>query len=73
MTAAMTMRWKRVSRERATADADRRLSEAAELHAEIAAKTEPTARLAAEAARLAKRNRIAEMVYLGLMGGGNDK
>jgi hypothetical protein len=61
-------------RERAeglVAEAGERLAEARELKARTERRAPVVDALAEEAARLAKRNSIAEIVYRGLMNGGN--
>ena len=52
------------------ADAQRRLDEARRMQAQVKKAGERNVRLAQEARRLAKRNRIAEIVYHGLTGDG---
>jgi len=51
-------------------DAQRRLNEARLLRRQVEADAARNARLAAEATRLGKRNRIAQIVYYGLISGG---
>jgi hypothetical protein len=53
------------------ADADERLAEARAMKASTEERGPVVDAIAAEAARLARRNRIAEIVYRGLMNGGH--
>lgn len=53
------------------AEAGERLAEARDLKARTESRGPLVDALAEEAARLAKRNRIAEIVYRGLMNGGH--
>lgn len=64
-------RKKRGHRGEQAADADARLQEARQMKAVTVDRAPAVRALAAEATRLARKNRIAEAVYLGLLNGGH--